>query len=37
MVLLQGVALALIAAMLAGIYPAWRSAGAIPAKGLREE
>ncbi|MEM9057636.1 MAG: ABC transporter permease, partial [Pseudomonadota bacterium] len=36
-VLAQGVVLALIAAILAGLYPAWRSAGAVPARGLREE
>ncbi len=36
-VLLQGVALAVLAAVLAGLYPAWRMATAPPAEGLRDE
>ncbi|ADJ28095.1 FtsX-like permease family protein [Nitrosococcus watsonii] len=36
-ILLQGVLLAIIAAVLAGIYPAWRMAHTPPAEGLREE
>ncbi len=35
--LLEGVALAVVAALLAGIYPAWRAARGLPAAGLREE
>jgi putative ABC transport system permease protein len=36
-ILLQGVALALLAALLAGLYPAWRMATAPPAETLRDE
>ena len=36
-ILLQGVALSLLAALLAGLYPAWRMAGAPPAEVLRDE
>jgi putative ABC transport system permease protein len=36
-ILLQGVALSLVAALLAGLYPAWRMAGAPPAEALRDE
>jgi putative ABC transport system permease protein len=36
-ILLQGVALAVLAAGLAGLYPAWRMATAPPADGLRDE
>jgi putative ABC transport system permease protein len=36
-ILLQGVALSLLAALLAGLYPAWRMAGAPPAEALRDE
>ncbi len=36
-ILLQAVALALAAALLAGLYPAWRMAGTPPALALREE
>src|SRR5262249_40857456 len=36
-ILLQGVALSLLAALLAGLYPAWRMAGAAPAESLRDE
>ena len=36
-VLLQGVALALTGALLAGLYPAWRMARTGPAEALREE
>jgi putative ABC transport system permease protein len=36
-ILLQGVALSLLAALLAGIYPAWRMATAPPAETLRDE
>lgn len=35
--LLQGIALALIAAILAGLYPAWGMAQTAPATGLRSE
>lgn len=35
--LLQAVALAMVAAVLAGLYPAWRVARALPARVLREE
>jgi putative ABC transport system permease protein len=37
MILLQGVALSLLAALLAGVYPAWRMASAPPADVLRDE
>jgi putative ABC transport system permease protein len=36
-ILLQGVALAVAAALLAGLYPAWRMARAEPAEALRDE
>jgi putative ABC transport system permease protein len=36
-ILLQGVALAIVAALLAGLYPAWRMARAEPADALRDE
>jgi putative ABC transport system permease protein len=36
-ILLQGVALSLLAALLAGLYPAWRMASAPPAESLRDE
>jgi len=36
-VLLEGIMLAVIAAVLAGIYPAWRVARIRPAMALREE
>jgi putative ABC transport system permease protein len=36
-VLLQAVALAVLAALLAGVYPAWRLARTAPAPALREE
>jgi putative ABC transport system permease protein len=36
-VLLQAVALAVLAALLAGVYPAWRLARTPPAPALREE
>ena len=36
-ILLQGVALAVVAALLAGLYPAWRMARAEPAGALRDE
>jgi putative ABC transport system permease protein len=36
-ILLQGVALAILAALLAGLYPAWRMASALPAETLRDE
>jgi putative ABC transport system permease protein len=36
-ILLQGVALSLLAALLAGIYPAWRMATTPPAEPLRDE
>src|SRR2546428_4627985 len=36
-ILLQGVALSLLAALLAGLYPAWRMATAPPAESLRDE
>jgi putative ABC transport system permease protein len=35
--LAQGLALAVGAALLAGVYPAWRMARASPARALREE
>lgn len=37
MILLQGVALSVLAAVLAGLYPAWRMARALPADALRDE
>jgi putative ABC transport system permease protein len=36
-ILISGVALSLLAALLAGIYPAWRMAKASPAEALRDE
>jgi putative ABC transport system permease protein len=36
-ILLQGVALSIVAALLAGLYPAWRMASALPADALRDE
>jgi putative ABC transport system permease protein len=36
-ILLQGVALSVLAAVLAGLYPAWRMATAVPAEALRDE
>jgi putative ABC transport system permease protein len=36
-ILLQGVALSVLAAVLAGLYPAWRMARARPADALRDE
>jgi putative ABC transport system permease protein len=36
-ILLQGVALSIVAALLAGLYPAWRMARAEPAEALRDE
>ncbi len=36
-ILLQGVGLSILAAVLAGIYPAWRMAAALPAEALRDE
>jgi putative ABC transport system permease protein len=36
-ILLQGVALAVLAALLAGLYPAWRMARSEPAGALRDE
>lgn len=36
-IFLEGILLALTAALLAGIYPAWRMAHTTPAAGLREE
>jgi putative ABC transport system permease protein len=36
-ILLQGVALSVLAAVLAGLYPAWRMARAEPAEALRDE
>jgi putative ABC transport system permease protein len=36
-VLLQGLSLAVAAALLAGLYPAWKMAGAQPAEALRDE
>jgi putative ABC transport system permease protein len=36
-ILLQGVALAVLAAVLAGLYPAWKMARALPADALRDE
>jgi putative ABC transport system permease protein len=36
-ILLEGVVLSLLAALLAGLYPAWRMANAPPAESLRDE
>ena len=36
-ILLQGVALSVLAAVLAGLYPAWKMARALPAAALRDE
>jgi putative ABC transport system permease protein len=36
-ILLQGVALSILAAVLAGLYPAWQMAAAPPAEALRDE
>ena len=36
-ILLQAVALSVVAALLAGLYPAWRMANAVPAEALRDE
>ena len=36
-ILLQAVALSIAAALLAGLYPAWRMATALPADALRDE
>jgi putative ABC transport system permease protein len=36
-ILLQGVALSVLAAVLAGLYPAWKIARALPAAALRDE
>jgi len=36
-ILLQGVALSILAAVLAGLYPAWKMATALPADALRDE
>jgi putative ABC transport system permease protein len=36
-ILLQGVGLAVLAAVLAGLYPAWKMATALPADALRDE
>ncbi len=36
-ILLQAVALAVLAALLAGLYPALRMAGTSPARALRED
>jgi putative ABC transport system permease protein len=36
-ILLQGVALSVLAAVLAGLYPAWKMARALPADALRDE
>jgi putative ABC transport system permease protein len=36
-ILLQGVALSLLSALLAGLYPAWRMARTPPAESLRDE
>jgi putative ABC transport system permease protein len=36
-ILLQGVGLAVLAALLAGLCPAWRTARAEPAEALRDE
>jgi putative ABC transport system permease protein len=35
--LVQGIAVAVAASLLAGLYPAWKLAGASPALALREE
>jgi putative ABC transport system permease protein len=37
MILFQALLLAVFAALLAGIYPAWRMARTLPALALREE
>jgi len=37
MILLEALGLALVAAILAGVYPAWRMARTTPALALREE
>ena len=37
LILLQGVLLSVLAAVLAGLYPAWRMATALPADALRDE
>ena len=37
LILLQGVALSVLAAVLAGLYPAWKMATAIPADAVRDE
>jgi putative ABC transport system permease protein len=37
LILLQGVLLSVLAAVLAGLYPAWRMAAALPADALRDE
>lgn len=37
MPLLEGVALAVAAALIAALYPAWRAVRTVPARGLREE
>jgi len=36
-ILLEGVALSVLAAVLAGLYPAWKMAAAVPAEALRDE
>ena len=36
-ILLQGIALSVLAAVLAGLYPAWRMAAALPADAVRDE
>jgi putative ABC transport system permease protein len=36
-ILLQGVALSVLAAVLAGLYPAWKMATTVPAEALRDE
>ena len=37
LILLQGVALSVLAAVLAGLYPAWKMATALPADAVRDE
>jgi putative ABC transport system permease protein len=37
MILLQGVGLSVLAAVLAGLYPAWKMATALPADAVRDE
>src|SRR5678815_5558908 len=37
LILLQGVALSVLAAVLAGLYPAWKMATALPAGAVRDE